>query len=252
MMHIKKSFRRKIYRLSDIRKKRIYKIATGTISEFKEDVLLKHILLKHCGIQEFSYLDVGCSDPVTHSITYNFYKSGIHGVCVDANPMYTSRFNEIRPNDVFINAGVTDHEFEEGRDFYVLSNKVSSTFDKNWAENASKQHNLKIEKVMKVKLKNINSIIEEHFKSAPDLLLLDLEGMDFKVLQSIDFKKHRPKVIMMEVWKMPSDADEIFNYFINIQNFLATKRYLWICTNTENCIFVDREQFTRKSLFRLV
>jgi hypothetical protein len=51
-------------------------------------------------------------------------------------------------------------------------------------------HGKTLQKVIKIKLEMVGAILERHFKyEFPDFMSLDLEGMDFQILQSIDFDK---------------------------------------------------------------
>lgn len=236
-------------------KKRLYTsllLAKDTNSKPKEYILLKHLLLEHYGLDEFSYLDLGCSDPIEGSFTYDFYKSGSYGVCIDANPLYKDRFKNLRPKDKFINAGITDSNDGDERDFYIMSNKVSSSFDKKWAESASIHHDIHIEETIQVKLRHINSIMREYFSIPPDLLLLDLEGLDFGVLKSMDFNKYRPKIIMLEAFTIPCTSKSAFAAGKKVADFLKPLRYYWFTRINENSVFVDIDRFNRKNIFSLV
>ncbi len=244
----------RIYTLiSNIRKHRALKITRSAVGEYKEATLIRHLLINHYGLSKVSYLELGCNDPVVASSTYSYYKEGYCGVCIDANPSYAQRYKQIRPGDTFVNAGITGDEDGEEKDFYVTSDKVSSTFDKNWLETVlAANPTCKIEKTIKVKLRNINSIMDEHFESTPDFLLIDLEGLDFTVLKSLDFDKHRPKVIMIETLVLTTNRNKQLDNFRKIAKFLATKEYHWVFICGINGIFADKAQFKRKSLLRLV
>ncbi len=247
------TYRNKFYnKISKIRRSRMQKIAAGPLPSSEAGIILRHLLIEHYGIESFSYLDLGCSDPIAGSITHDFYKTNCPGVCVDANPIYAEKFKKARPRDLFINVGVTDGIDGEEKDFYELSNKVSSTFDKQWAITANKKLGSSIERVIKIKLININRIIEENFNKVPDLLLLDLEGFDFRVLRTLKFDEHRPKVIMLETLALPYDRNKIFDNCRKTAMFLKDKRYRWICSLNENSIFINQDNFTRRSFFRLV
>ncbi len=239
--------------ISNVRKNRVFQMTQGVVSEHKENILVRHILANHFGLKKFSYLELGCHDPIKGSSTYRYYKEGSYGVCVDANPSYAERYKQIRPNDTFINAGITDDEDGKEKTFYIMNDKVSSSFDRGWVEKVLSKHpNNKIEKTIKVKSRNINSIMDEHFKSAPDFLLIDLEGLDFTVLKSLDFDKHRPKVIMIETLAVAEGRNKTVDNCRKIAKFLRTKRYRWVFTYGINGIFADKDKFTRKSWLRLV
>jgi hypothetical protein len=48
-------------------------------------------------------------------------------------------------------------------------------------------------------LVNINRVIAEHFGgAAPDFLSIDIEGMDFAVMKTLDYTRFRPKLICIE------------------------------------------------------
>src|SRR5205807_3794 len=45
----------------------------------------------------------------------------------------------------------------------------------------------------------LNRVIAEHFGgAAPDYLSIDIEGLDYAVLKTLDYAKYRPKVICVE------------------------------------------------------
>ncbi len=133
-----------------------------------------------------------------------------------------------------------------------MSNKVSSTFDKKWTEEVSSHHGTHVESVIIVTLKNINSIIQDYFDDCPGLLLLDLEGLDFEVLKSMDLKKYRPKVIMMETTRVPHTGKKAFTLGKEVAGFLRDKNYYWITRINENSIFIDKQTFKRSSMLSLI
>lgn len=236
----------------EINLRRSINLAKDSSSMSKEYTLLKHLLLEHYGLDKFSYLDLGCHDAVKGSFTYSFYKSGSSGACVDANPVFKDRFKKFRPKDKFINAGVTDGTDGQEKDFYIASNKVSSSFSKEWMDKLQIHHDAHIEKKIKVKLRNINSIIHEYFDGSPDLLLLDLEGLDFEVIKSMDFNKYRPKIIMAETCVLPYEARSSFYCAEKVAKFLKPLNYHWFTKINENSVFVDMDRFNKKGILSLI
>ena len=59
-----------------------------------------------------------------------------------------------------------------------------------------------------MKSKNFENLIKHNF----DFLNIDLEGDDYKVLRSIDFKKFNPKLICIEILQKDRNKEKIFNY----------------------------------------
>ena len=85
-------------------------------------------------------------------------------------------------------------------DFYVMKGAPGlNTFDKEQAERIARDTSYKIEKVLKLPLVGINRVIAEHFADKPlDLLSIDIEGLEYAVLKTLDFKKYRPKIIVAD------------------------------------------------------
>ena len=56
-----------------------------------------------------------------------------------------------------------------------------------------------VEESRALPLVSINRVIAEHMGGkAPDVVSIDIEGWDLKVLRSLDFARYRPKVICAE------------------------------------------------------
>jgi hypothetical protein len=81
----------------------------------------------------------------------------------------------------------------------------------------------------------INRLMADHFKGAPDLLSIDIEGLDLAVLRTMDFGAHRPAAICAETKKpgMSHDATPV-------AKFLRGKGYVACAGSLYNTIFVDR------------
>lgn len=54
------------------------------------------------------YVDVGCNHPVRQSNSFRFYRKGWSGVVIDANPVFRTKFQRMRPRDRFVEACVSD------------------------------------------------------------------------------------------------------------------------------------------------
>lgn len=164
-----------------------------------EDRILESLyrpLVSHNGF----YVDVGCNHPKFLSNTYTFYRRGWRGVCVDANQMLIKKFAYLRPRDTAVCALVSNDV--SSRSFYLAENNVLST---------TEQTNLQGEDMRGIKTKKVEmipqtltSILEEaNTPTTFDLLSVDTEEHDLQVIQSLDFSRYTPKLIIAE--------DELFN-----------------------------------------
>ena len=112
-----------------------------------------------------------------------------------------------------------------------------NTFSKDEAEKRIRetQGEVKIEKVVKMPLVNINKIIGTHLDGrAPDYLSIDVEGLDYEILKTLDYSTYRPKIICTETlvtstMKMDAQTGE----------FLKTKGYSLRGMTFANSIFLD-------------
>ena len=202
-----------------------------------EDLILAHIFYK-LNIPKPSYLDIGANHPSFISNTYYFYLRGSRGVCIEPNPHLFRQIKKIRPGDIVLNAGVGINESSEA-DFYLFHAKADglSTFSKieadYWGEVGMKGiGKIRYEKVIKMPLITINTIIEKHFDKTPDFISLDVEGLDLDILSSLDYNLYSPKVICVETVVAGSNGDD------EMTDFLTTKGYKLFSKTPINNIFV--------------
>ena len=166
-------------------------------SQHGEDLVLHTFFEeKNKGYKGF-YIDIGAHHPIRFSNTHSFYLKGWRGINVDATPNSMTLFKLLRPKDINIESGVAD---KPGiLKFYCFDEPALNGFNKEVATERNLNTKYKILKEVDIPVVTLNQIIETH---APhqniDFLSIDVEGFDFKVLQSIDLKIHRPRFILIE------------------------------------------------------
>ena len=200
-----------------------------------EDLIVDH-LIKIIGVKEPYYLDLGAHHPTYLSNSYYFYEKGFTGVCVDADPSLISAFEKIRQRDLILNLGVGIEK--SVLDFYLMSSKTLNTFSKAEAERYVSYGNQQIEKVIKVEVETVNSIIKKHCKRVPNLISLDVEGLDFMILQSFDFDQFRPEIFCIETLSYTEDKTE--RKLTEIIELMNQKGYMVYADTYINTIFVDK------------
>jgi FkbM family methyltransferase len=158
-------------------------------------------LFEVIGIEKPTYLDIGAYEPIVGSNTYLFYRRGARGVLVEPNVDCVPRLRSRRPGDTVLNVGV-GITADRSADFYRLTAPQLNTFDKDEAEKVVRDSGGKValREVVKMPLVPVNEVIAEHFGGkAPDFLSIDVEGLDYPILQTLDFAKYRPKMICAEL-----------------------------------------------------
>ncbi len=201
-------------------------------SQSGEDLLIAFIFEVFIKNAKPTYLDLGAHHSSFMSNTYLFYKKGCRGVCVEPDPLLFEEIKKNRSKDVCLNVGVGFSDKKEA-DFYVLSASALSTFSKAEVEKCSAYTT--VEKIIKVPLLSINEIIEKHFTTAPDFISLDIEGLDFEVIKTLDFINHRPKVLCVETIENSTEKKHS-----EINEFMLSKDYMVYADTYINTIFVDK------------
>ena len=187
-----------------------------------------------------NYVDVGCQHPIRNNNTYLLFKRGWRGINIDLDKINIELFNYNRPNDYNINSAVSD-KIEEVDLFYYHQKSPINTLSKD----VSNKHNAKIEKVIKIKTNTLTKIIENTQIKEIDILSIDVEGFELKVLNGLDFTKYKPKVIIIEFLDMHATKWEIpFNNFDNVINskiykFLISKNYKFVNWVNGDLVFVS-------------
>jgi FkbM family methyltransferase len=164
-----------------------------------EDLVLQ-VVLEHLGITRPSYLDIGAFHPSIGSNTFFFYVLGSRGVLVEPNPFMASLLRQARPEDVVLDVGVSVDGSTEA-DYYVLRDRPQlNTFSREQADRyVAEAGPGTIESIVKVPLRSVDSILEEHFAAAPpDLVSIDVEGLDLPLLRTLSFARFRPAVLCVE------------------------------------------------------
>jgi hypothetical protein len=213
----------------------------GTYAQAGEDVIMK-FLFDGKGIATPSYLELGTNKPDEFNNTYLFYSLGSRGVCVEADSTLIEKIIKVRPDDKVINVGVgLDDKLEE--DFYIFNEPSLSTFNLEEALYRQSLGSFKIVKVVKVKLQSLNSLIQDNFSHIPDILSIDIEGLDFAVLQTLDFDKYPISVVCVETCAY--SETHIKGKNSNIIDLLISKGYFVYADTYINTIFVNKVWFNR-------
>jgi len=202
------------------------KINMSFYSQFGEDKILNELISKKF-IKGF-YVDVGCYHPKKHSNTQMLYSRGWFGINVDMEIDKIDTFNLARPNDYNYLGAVSD-KIEKVKIFRNQKYGVSSTINPN---SLNKKDVIDAGHINTVTLNTI--INNSPFKNKEiDLLNIDTEGNDFKVLKSLDFKIYNPKIIIIETHL--KNIEEIIKSDIYL--YLTQRKYILKFWNIYSLIF---------------
>ena len=140
------------------------------------------------------YVDVGAADPDADSVTRAFYDRGWHGVNIEPVPSMARRIADARPRDVTLEiaAGARDGSTI----LHVVPGTGLSTINSADAARLERDgHDLH---PLTVSVRQLSAILDEHAPDTIHFLKIDVEGAEREVLEGCDFKRHRPRVILVE------------------------------------------------------
>lgn len=149
-------------------------------------------IFKRLGIEKPSYLDVGAYHPFDLSNTALLYERGSRGINVEPNEAQFALFIKARPDDVNLCVGVAP--FVGRLTFHhVAADPGRFTFDVATAAT------LGIVRSVELPVMTLNQIVTHHAGGIwPDLLSIDIEGLDIDVLAGADFGASAPKLVIAE------------------------------------------------------
>ena len=161
-------------------------------SQNAEDVLLWRAL-GH--VPNGFYIDVGASDPVEHSVTKALYERGWRGISIEPLPSFHEQFEQQRPGDVnlAIAAGAENGELTL---YDVPDVRGWASPDQAVAEMHRAEGHTIAE--LKVPVRTLASVCEEHVRGEIHFLKIDVEGFEGDVLRGMDFARWRPWVLVIE------------------------------------------------------
>ena len=171
------------------------KWANISYSQEGEDLILERFFEgKEIGF----FVDIGAHHPMRFSNTYIFYLKGWRGINVDATPGSMIPFEEKRPDDINLEIGVTKEIGE--LEYYIFDEPALNTFNKERADYLVKETNFKLKQEKKIKTQPLSKILNEYLpiNKKIDFLTIDVEGLDLEILQSNDWEKYKPEIILCE------------------------------------------------------
>jgi len=181
------------------------------------------------GKRDGFYVDIGAHHPMKYSNTHRFYMHGWHGLSIDAMPGSKALFDKYRKGDINVEAGVSDEAGE--LIFYRFEDGALNTFDASIAEDCEKKGYRLIGKEV-VKVFDIMSLLDKYVGDRPiDLMDIDVEGFDERIIASINWDKYAPRVLLVE-----KSTDDRNNAIIS-NDLLVKKGYRIVAATTRTAIY---------------
>jgi FkbM family methyltransferase len=216
-------------------KRKIFGYGNKTYAQYGEDLILREIF--QCRTEGF-YVDIGAFHPKLISNTYFFYKLGWNGINIDATPGSMNLFKRMRKKDINLECAVSDITTE--LTFYTYDSPSLNTFSPELVKKRIQegQSHPKLEKT--ITTSSLAKILDKNVPEGKkiNILSIDVEGMDLKVLQSNNWGKYVPQTIITEKqdgFNPLSPADD------SIVAFLKKKDYSLFAITPGNLLFAKNK-----------
>jgi len=194
-------------------------------SQFDEDIYLNSFFADdYIG----KFVDLGCFHPTRDNNTFRFYKKNWKGINVDLNPITIELFNFFRSKDININCAISDKKTLK-KMYFVDNLSPLNTLDQNHLNFLKKNFYFKNKdfKEKKIKTENVNNILKKYKFDKVDFLNIDLEGLEYEVIKSINFKKFRIYLICIEILdhnKISKNKSKKIHQILKKNNFKYLKK----------------------------
>ncbi len=219
--------------LRKIRNLFIDRYATKSYSQEGEDIFLtKYFPKKYDGF----FVDVGAHHPKRYSNTYLLYKKGWQGINIEPRPDSIRHFQKVRPRDVNIEAAVANSQ--RTMTYHMFNISALNTFSVELAEQRLSNPANRLTAKKNIKTVRLIDVLENHAANQViDLLNIDVEGLDYEVLESNDWNKFRPSLVMVECLGIGDVASLIKND--KTVKFMRENDYLFFAKTFNTVFFKD-------------
>ena len=208
---------------------------TDDTSQSGEGEIINRLISKN-SCEQF-LVDVGAHDGISLSNSYPLVKAGWRAILIEPNPAVFAKLQRAHSSksDVTCLQMACSNSAGEADLFFGSDgeNGFFSTLcrDENeWFSKARSQFSTRI------KTETLTNVLRQHkAPSAFGLLLVDTEGLDFEVLDGLDFSQFRPRIIVTEEYKSNVDKHAA-KYALLVKNSYSLVQKIGC-----NTIWIDRK-----------
>jgi len=200
--------------------------ALQSYSQEGEDMILRRIFEGRT-ISKF-YVDVGAHHPRRFSNTYFFYQQGWSGINIDAMPGSMTLFEVERPRD--INLEIPIAKKREVLVYTQFNEPALNSFSEELVAARKSLPSVKVIATQEIEAYPLAEILDRFLPSDQKIAFLsvDVEGLDLQVIQSNDWQKYRPNIVLVEIQKSSLHtihSEPIYQYMIEQRYYLYAKAF---------------------------
>jgi FkbM family methyltransferase len=194
-----------------------------------------HLALAFAGQRTGLYIDVGGGHPIADNVSFWFYERGWQGIVVEPQADLLELYGRLRPRDVRI-GGLVGRQCGE-IDFHVVErlHGFSTTIERYARAAASFGVDYR---TVRLPVTTLAQLCEDNDVAAIDFLKVDVEGAEADVLLGGDWRRFRPRVVVVEAMT-PGSGEPAWQEW---EPFLLAQGYRFALFDTLNRFYVAQEE----------
>jgi len=205
----------------------------------KPDQMVQHIEKLFEDQRGGFFIEAGAHNGTRQSTTMQLLPKGFAGVLVEPDREMANLCANKRPESKVYNCALVSHEYASKYDVIGFTpNEFSKLMSKVYFQHNRKDAPIP-DKMEMVMARTLTFILDDAFSTKfkqgtqIDFLSLDVEGAELEVLNGLDFKKYRPRYVLIETWEQT---------YKEVVSKMESEGYEWIDTYTHNdYLFVVKE-----------
>jgi FkbM family methyltransferase len=193
----------------------------SSYSQYKEDEFIFNVIKKY-DFTNSIYIDIGANHPTDISNTYLFYRNGFNGILIEPNQELAWLNKFFRKRDIVLPYGCGNENIL-GK-FYISKTPVLSSFKQSDSADTWKMSYIPIFR--------LDSILNPFDVQSVFLLSIDVEGLNFEVLEGSINTLKKVKILCIE-----ADTNENKN----IMELTSKLNFQLLKATNCNLIFINKD-----------